>query len=317
MRLHNNIQDFNELIRLTATHFAILPDFIEKDYWITLILYRLSQSYHAGSVVFKGGTSLTKGYRLINRFSEDIDIALLDERLTGNALKTKIRNIEKTITNDLTEIEEQGVTRKGTVYRKSLFQYPSTISNLLSNNVQKRIIVEINSFANPYPFVQQEITSFITEFLTATNQTEAIKEYGLNAFTLNILDKRRTMLEKLVSLIRFSYSENPSKELAKKIRHFYDLYYLTNDKDCVEYLQSLKFKNDLAELLAYDQQEFDEPQGWQTKTIADSPLINDFSELWENLRSTYQSELIPLAYSKIPNEKLIEGSFMVTIKKTV
>lgn len=317
MRLHNNIQDFNELIRLTATHFAILPDFIEKDYWITLILYRLSQSSHAGSVVFKGGTSLTKGYRLINLFSEDIDIALLYERLTGNTLKTKIRNIEKTITNDLTEIEEQGVTRKGTVYRKSLFQYPSTISNLLSNNVQKRIIVEINSFANPYPFVQQEITSFITEFLTATNQTEAIKEYGLNTFTLNILDKRRTMLENLVSLIRFSYSENPSKELAKKIRHFYDLYYLTNDKDCIEYLQSLKLKNDLAELLAYDQQEFDEPQGWQTKTIADSPLITEFPKLWEDLRSTYQNELTPLAYSEIPNEKLIEGAFMVTTKRII
>lgn len=315
MRLHNNIQDFNQLIRLTATHFGILPEFIEKDYWITLILNRLSQSSHAESVVFKGGTSLTKGYRLINRFSEDIDIALLDEKLTGNALKTKIRKIEKTITADLTEIEEQGVTRKGSVYRKSLFQYPSNSS--LSNNVQKRIIVEINSFANPYPFVQQEITSFIAEFLTATNQTEAVQDYGLNAFTLNILDKRRTMLEKLVSLIRFSYADNPTRELAKKIRHFYDLYYLTKDKDCTEYLQYPKFKNDLAELLAYDQGEFDEPQGWQTKKITDSPLVNDFPELWENLRSTYQSELTPLAYSEIPDQNQIEKSFMATIKKTV
>lgn len=75
MKLHTNIQDFTELIRLTATHFNILPEFIEKDYWIVLILSRLSQSPYADSVVFKGGTSLTKGYRIINRFSEDIDIA--------------------------------------------------------------------------------------------------------------------------------------------------------------------------------------------------------------------------------------------------
>ncbi len=315
MKLHNNIQEFNELIRLTASHFGILPEFIEKDYWITLILHRLSQSSHAESVVFKGGTSLTKGYRLINRFSEDIDIALLDEKLTGNALKTKIRNIEKTITTDLTEIEEQSVTRKGSVYCKSLFQYPSNSS--ISNNIQKRIILEINSFANPYPFKQQKIASFIADFLSETNQTEAVQEYGLDAFALHILDKRRTMLEKLVSLIRFSYAENPLRELAKKIRHFYDLYYLTKDKDCAEYLQSPKFKNDLAELIAYDQQEFDEPQGWQTKNITDFPLINDFSELWKNLRSTYQNELTPLAYSEIPNEKLIEESFMSTIKKTL
>ena len=317
MKLHANIQDFNELIRLTATHFSILPEFIEKDYWITLILNRLSQSPYTNSVVFKGGTSLTKGYCLINRFSEDIDIALLDEKLTGNALKTKIRKIEKAITADLIEIEEPGITSKGSVYRKSLFQYPSNINNRFVNNVQKRIIVEINSFANPYPFVLQEITSFIAEFLTVTNQREAIQEYGLQQFSMNILDKRRTMLEKLASLIRFSFSENPSRELAKKIRHFYDLYYLAKDEECAKYLQSSEFKKDLSELLAHDQQEFDEPQGWQIKAVKDSPLITDFPNLWTNLRSTYQNELTPLVFSEIPNEKLIEESFMATIKRTL
>ncbi|GHS85863.1 hypothetical protein FACS1894201_06080 [Bacteroidia bacterium] len=64
------MQDFNEHIRLIATHFGILPEFIEKDYWITLIFNNLSQYLHANSVVFKGETSLTKEYRLINRFSE-------------------------------------------------------------------------------------------------------------------------------------------------------------------------------------------------------------------------------------------------------
>ena len=317
MKLHTNIQDFNELIRLTATYFKILPEFIEKDYWITFILNNLSKSSHANSVVFKGGTSLSKGYRIINRFSEDIDIALLDEKLTGSALKTKIRKIEKDITADLTEIEELGVTSKGSVYRKSLFQYPSDINSRFVTNVQKRIIVEINSFANPYPFVKKEIISFVAEFLKANNQTEVIQEYGLQQFSLNILDKRRTMLEKLVSLIRFSFSENPSRELAKKIRHFYDLYYLANDEECAKYLQSSEFQKDLSELLIHDQQEFDEPQGWQTKTVKNSPLITDFQYLWTNLRSTYQNELKPLVFSEIPNEKLIEEAFLKIIKKTI
>jgi len=309
MKLHTNTQDFTELIRLTATHFKIALEFVEKDYWITLILNRLSKSSHVNSVVFKGGTSLTKGYRLINRFSEDIDIALLNEKLTGNALKTKIRKIEKDITADLIEIEEPGLTRKGSVYRKSLFQYPSNINSRLAINIQKRIIVEINSFANPYPFVQQEITSFITEFLTATNQTEAIQKSGLQHFSLNILDKHRTMLEKLVSLIRFSFSENPSRELANKIRHFYDLYYLANDSECATYIQSEDFQKDLVELLIRDQQEFDQPKEWQTKTVNDSPLVKNFPALWVNLRSIYQNELTPLAFSEIPNEKEIEITF--------
>jgi len=70
-------------------------------------------------------------------------------------------------------------------------------------------------------------------------------------------------------------------------------------------------------LLTHDKQEFDEPQGWQMKSVKDSPLITDFPNLWTNLRSTYQNELTPLAFSEIPNEKLIEESFMETIKKTV
>ncbi|MGI6393719.1 MAG: nucleotidyl transferase AbiEii/AbiGii toxin family protein [bacterium] len=317
MKLHNNKQDFTELIQLTANHFAILPEFIEKDYWITLVLHNLSLSSHANSVVFKGGTSLTKGYRLINRFSEDIDIALLDEKLTGNQLKTKIRKIEKTITVDLKEIEEQGLTRKGSVYRKSLFQYSSNIDSRLASNVQKRIILEINSFANPYPFEKHEVTSFITDFLTATNQTEAIKGYGLQAFALNILDKRRTMLEKLTSLIRFSFSENPSKELANKIRHFYDLYHLAKDKECAEYLQSAKFQRDLHEIVNHDKQEFDEPRGWQSKSIKDSPLATNFSSLWVSLRSIYENELRPLAFSKIPDEKLIEKTFIEIAKNNL
>ncbi|KAA6318510.1 hypothetical protein EZS27_031488, partial [termite gut metagenome] len=190
MTLHTNSKDFAELIRLAATRFNIALEYIEKDYWITLVLSRLAYSSYAESVVFKGGTALFKGYRLINRFSEDIDIATINENLSGNALKTKIRAIEKSITAELTEIIEPELTSKGSMFRKSIFQYPHTIADRLNVNVQKRIIVEINSFANPYPYVSQSITSFIVDFLLETNQPEAVEQYGLQSFFLNVLDKR-------------------------------------------------------------------------------------------------------------------------------
>ena len=65
MTLHNNAKDFAELIQLTAVHFGISPEYVEKDYWITSVLKKLALSSHTGSIVFKGGTSLFKGYRLI------------------------------------------------------------------------------------------------------------------------------------------------------------------------------------------------------------------------------------------------------------
>ncbi|KAA6301676.1 MAG: hypothetical protein EZS26_002141 [Candidatus Ordinivivax streblomastigis] len=308
MKLHQYPNDFIELIRLSAKQFNIAAGFVEKDYWLTLILSRLSQSSNSENVVFKGGTSLSKAYRLVNRFSEDIDLAMINENLSGNALKTKIRTVEKEITSELNEIVEPDITSKGSLYRKSLFTYPTLITDI--STMPKRIIVEINAFANPYPYVKQEVSSFITEYLLVTNQQEVIEQYGLLPFSLNVLDKRRTMVEKLISLFRFSFSEDATKAIASKIRHFYDLYYLTNDAECAEYIQSPNFLNDLSDLLAHDQLAFDEPIGWQTKTIAESPLVTTFPTLWEGLRSTYQMELSQLAFGTIPDEKLVADSFM-------
>jgi predicted nucleotidyltransferase component of viral defense system len=309
MKLHNNKELFSTLVTLAAKSLLMTPAFVEKDYWITLILYNLANSLYSNSVVFKGGTSLSKGYRLINRFSEDIDIAMIEENLSGNALKTKIRNIEKEITVGFTETVESNITSKGSMFRKSVFEYPSFMSGILIGSTARRIIVEINSFANPYPYVKQGITSFITEFLLATNQQETIEKYDLQAFSLNVLEKRRTMIEKLVSLVRFSFSENTTQAILSKIRHFYDLYYLTQDAECAEYIQTLQFKVDFSELLAHDKKAFDTPEGWRMQDIMKSPLIVNFPVLWDSLRTAYQNELTQLAFTEIPEDKEVFNSF--------
>lgn len=80
MTLHKDLENFKALISLTARDMGILEFYIEKDYWVTYILKRLSESSFRSEVVFKGGTSLSKGYNAINRFSEDIDLQLTNPR---------------------------------------------------------------------------------------------------------------------------------------------------------------------------------------------------------------------------------------------
>jgi predicted nucleotidyltransferase component of viral defense system len=127
MILHENKKEFTEAIQAASDNLEISPVFIEKDYWITKVLKELSQSKHANGVVFKGGTSLTKAHKLIQRFSEDVDIAVLDvSKLSGNQVKTLIRTVEKDISKDLSEIEVSGVRSKFFKYRKRLFIYPLT-----------------------------------------------------------------------------------------------------------------------------------------------------------------------------------------------
>ncbi|KAA6347362.1 hypothetical protein EZS27_005162 [termite gut metagenome] len=175
-------------------------------------------------------------------------------------------------------------------------------------------MVEINTYANPYPYETQNISSFVSDFYEQTNNPALIEQYGLQTFLLNVLDKRRTMIEKLVSLFRFSFSENPTVELSAKIRHFYDLHFLVNDSECADYIQSVDFTKDLSELLVHDKFKFDSPEGWQTKKITESPLITIFPTLWKNLRTVYQNELSTLAFAEIPEEKEVEKSVIQVVK---
>jgi len=95
MILHDDDNLFYRAIKETSDNIGIADYFIEKDYWITLVLKRLSESKYVDSVVFKGGTSLSKGFKIIKRFSEDVDIAILNtNKLSGNQTKTLIRSVE-------------------------------------------------------------------------------------------------------------------------------------------------------------------------------------------------------------------------------
>ncbi len=96
MNLHKDNQAFINAIQAAIDSLNILPAFIEKDYWITIALKRLSESPFRENVVFKGGTSSSKGYKLISRFSEDIDIAVIDsESYKGNQLKKNTSGLSK------------------------------------------------------------------------------------------------------------------------------------------------------------------------------------------------------------------------------
>jgi predicted nucleotidyltransferase component of viral defense system len=307
MNLHHDTQLFSQTLRATSQHLKINLGFVEKDYWITLLLQKLSGSKYIDEVVFKGGTSLSKGYRLIDRFSEDVDLAIVNTtHKTGNEIKKIIRHLEKEITEELTEFQEEGITSKGSRYRKSLFRYPS----IQQNDPNNRLIVEVNSFANPIPFQKRLIQSMLFDFLNQTNNRSFIDAYQLHPFEINIQNKEQTLLEKLVSLIRFSLDQDPVPSVSSKIRHFYDLYFLATDDDCFQCIQSDTFKQQFLTLFDHDKELFDEPMGWTNRSIPESPLIRNFDFIWSKLKDQYQSELSALAYRPIPDEKEVAQTFV-------
>lgn len=306
MKLHHNQKVFFEIVRAASQYLGIKNDFVEKDYWITLVLWRLSESSFATGTVFKGGTSLSKAYHLIDRFSEDVDISIMNTGgKSGNTIKSLIRTVEKEITQDLTEIQIEGVTSKGSMFRKSVWEF----QGYERNNGNNRLMVEVNAFANPFPFENLPISSFLYDFLNQTGMNEYIGNNNLAPFTINVLRKEQTLLEKLVALLRLSFHENPIQSLSGKIRHFYDIYFLMTDYECLAFVNSSSFPTKFHDLLQHDKATFDEPLGWQSKTIYDSPLINDFESSWEKLKNKYKTELSAYSYRTIPDEASTAETF--------
>ena len=140
MNLHHDREAFEELIVGAANELAIPTNVIEKDYYVTITLKALSEKLD--DMVFKGGTSLTKCYQLLDRFSEDIDISYTAESGTpGDARK---RRLKKAVVATMEEfgfpITNLEMTRSRRHYNCYRAAYPSMY--VQSNILKPELVVE-------------------------------------------------------------------------------------------------------------------------------------------------------------------------------
>jgi hypothetical protein len=93
MLLHQNIKEFRKIVILTATHYGLQEYQIEKDYYISLFLKPLGNMSKNIPIVFKGGTSLSKCYGVISRFSEDIDLSVIQNKQLTRKQKKDLKQL--------------------------------------------------------------------------------------------------------------------------------------------------------------------------------------------------------------------------------
>ncbi len=206
MNLHESGIVFEDAIRAASDHLDMRTIFVETDYWVTFLLSRLSKSAHSDEIVFKGGTSLSKVHKLIARFSEDVDLAILKaEDQTSTQVRNLIRKVEKELASGFEDVYFEGITSKQTRYRKTAYDYKITVTSESAPGIQELLILEINSFANPVPFKRMPVSSLIEQFLLETNQPDTVEKFGLQSFELNVLVPESTLIEKILSLIKLSF----------------------------------------------------------------------------------------------------------------
>jgi len=300
MTLHQDKELFREAIEAAVGYFQFRPVFIEKDYWVTYVLRNLSLSPYFNTVVFKGGTSLSKAYRCIDRFSEDIDLAILSPgNYTGNQLKNLLKEITTAIAAGLSIVDGHPAEKKSGRMRAAVCAYEKAIDGDFGV-VKDYVLIEINCFTDPVPYKALPVESYIAQFFSVTGNHKMITDYHLEPVAVNVLTLERTFFEKMLSLNRLSYEGRGA--LLEKIRHFYDLYQLFHypalqaplfDPVHFPILDHVR-RNDLENKVMHGP--------WVGQRIQDSPLFNKLKEQWGELIPGYRTGLTDLIWTgKLPN----------------
>ena len=299
MKLHLDPENFKLSIASTAETMGIKDLFIEKDYWVTFVLKQLALCEFKEHVVFKGGTSLSKAYNLVNRFSEDIDLVLLNKaNLSGGQIKKLLGNIENAIICAPLETAKDFRPSKGSKIRKTGYTYPKMLESYDYGHINESLIVELNAFANPSPIVKLPIETYIATALKKQKRPELIAEYELGSFELNILNVTRTFTEKVLSLARISISDDGTfTNLQQKIRHFYDIHQILASGVISSFLSSNEFKTTIDLVIKDDLANPEFKEDWQGGKLRDVRLFKETDKIFENISAIFHGPFGDMLYN--------------------
>lgn len=258
--IHKKEAERLDLLRLVSGK-ANLPDFmIEKDWWVTTALESIFTCDLHDHFVFKGGTSLSKSWNLLNRFSEDIDIVIdkalfgtSDDQELGRTQREKLRDaahafVMKTVLPKLrARLLAMGIPESTfKIYHeesKSSDQDPTIIlldytslTEIRNGYTKAQVKIEIGVRAMMEPFESRPVSSLLSQHL---NTNEAV---GVSTVL-----PQRTFWEKSFLLHELFQRPLDKMDIARMSRHWYDLHYLNNagfakkameDKDLYEAIRN-------------------------------------------------------------------------------
>lgn len=247
-----------------AAQKGMKPFAVEKDWWVSRTLEIIFQMEIAKHLVFKGGTSLSKAWKLINRFSEDIDLAIDKEffGFTGDLGKNQRDKLRKTA----------GIYTTGTFFKELETEFK--IKSF--ENLEFKVIDTGDSDQDPrileiyYPNVIPADTEYILprvqievscrslrepftvkSFGALVDEDFAGKDFAEPLFEVPTVNAERTFLEKLFLLHEEFHRPTDKMRVDRLSRHLYDIYHLTkagiaeqaiNDKALYETIVAHRYK---------------------------------------------------------------------------
>ena len=215
MLLSDEKQQFGIIVRNASRDLKIAESYVEKDFYALTILKELIK--RNPNFVFKGGTSLSVCQKVINRFSEDIDVSYAFERITvGQRRDIKQAFIDSIHAASL-EVSNAENIRSRRIFNRYLCPYPSEW-----NNTTNQVIVEWATQTPSFPIEEKEAQTIIGRYLSKIGRDDLIQKYDLEAFMVKTITKERTFVDKIFAICDYHIS----KKLRRQSRHIYDLHQL-------------------------------------------------------------------------------------------
>jgi Nucleotidyl transferase AbiEii toxin, Type IV TA system len=306
--------DFEQAIIRAAEHYrgqGLRPAIIEKDYYVTEAL-RIIANNPGNKVIFKGGTSLSKGWNLIQRFSEDIDIFLdplaFDPPLSKRAIDRELKTLRDTIATHpaLTFVANESRTIGG-FGRSDRFTYERRFGGIAE--VANRVLVEAGTASGREPTTIVQLTSYLAQFLAVTGASLIADDEA--PFPMRLLHFRRTFVEKMFAIhSKVELLKRDNQPLGSYARHYYDLFQLAAQAEVLAMLESEEYATIKADYDQISREYFSKsycyPEGMR---FANSDAIFPPSELAGIIGQEYEAQCRTLCYGAYPSWAEIQARF--------
>jgi len=244
MKLHLDKDSMETIIDRIASRELIRRDVLEKDYYVTLLLYELSNKDNQGYAYFKGGTALYKALKSIRRFSEDINLTVNVSDCPNNSQK-KRRLENATLRFNSIHLLNELSNSKGSIEVE--YKY-DPIFDFDNDDVLQRfgkVKVEATSFTVSEPIEFISISPYIYDLATKEEKEILSSQFDIYEFEIGTISLKRIFIDKIFAS-QFYYEREKYNDLAK---HIYDITVLMDndlirefleDADEVKYISSLK-----------------------------------------------------------------------------
>jgi hypothetical protein len=299
-------KDFDQAILRTEQHFRarkLRPAIIEKDYYVTEAL-RIIAAAAPDKIIFKGGTSLAKGWNLIQRFSEDIDIFLdplaFKPALGKNGIDRELKNLRDAVGGHpaLTFVAAESKTIGG-FGRNDRFSYTQRFGG--PGEVANRVLLEAGTASGREPTAVVRLRSYLGQFLEETKTSFGADDEG--PFSLRLLHFRRTFVEKMFAIHgKVQLLKRDKTPLGTYARHYYDLFQLAGQAEVITMLKSGEYaalKKDYDEISrTHFEKSYFYPEGM---SFAKSDALFPPPELAKTISAEYEAQCELLCYGPYPS----------------